>query len=142
MARLHERSKADYRAEKTVLAAGSSPFATFKYAWAGLVWAWTKERNFRVECMIGALAVALALFLKVNPTAIVLATMLVLGLELINSAVEATVDLITPDFHPLARVAKDLAAAAVLMASFGAAVIGLITLGPALWRLLAGYVIG
>jgi diacylglycerol kinase (ATP) len=92
--------------------------------------------------MIGALAVALALFLKVNPTAIVLATMLVLGLELINSAVEATVDLITPDFHPLARVAKDLAAAAVLMASFGAAVIGLITLGPALWRLLAGYVIG
>lgn len=83
----------------------------------------------------GALALALALLLRAPLAPIVLCCALVLSLELVNTALEAVVDLVSPQVHPLAKVAKDAAAAAVLVASIGAALVGLVVLGPALWRL-------
>jgi diacylglycerol kinase (ATP) len=59
---------------------------------------------------------------------IALSISFVLFAELMNTAVEAVVDLVSPDFHPLARIAKDVAAGAVLMAAIGAAVMGYLTL--------------
>lgn len=115
--------------------------ASFAYAAAGLAWAWTHERNFRTEVVVGVLAVALSLALGVNPAPVVLAAILVLGLELVNSAIEATLDLVMPDFHPLAKVAKDLGAAAVMLAAVGAVLVGLLVLGPPLWQWL-GQVLG
>jgi diacylglycerol kinase len=64
----------------------------------------------------------------------------VLILEGLNTAIEALVDLASPSCHPLAKVAKDVAAAMVLMAAIGSVPIGLLILGPPLWRLLAGSV--
>jgi undecaprenol kinase len=61
---------------------------------------------------------------------------LVLSLELINTAIERAVDLVTKDVHPLAKQAKDVAAGAVLVASVGAAVTALIIFGPRLWNVL------
>ena len=61
-----------------------------------------------------------------------------LSLELINTAVEAVVDLASPQLHPLAKVAKDAAAAAVLVAAAGALLVGLVTLAPPLWRWVTG----
>lgn len=70
---------------------------------------------------------------------LVLTVMMVWVAELANTAVEAIVDMVMPRPHPLAKVAKDVAAAAVLTAAAGAVVIGLLLLGPPLWsRLFPG----
>jgi diacylglycerol kinase len=58
--------------------------------------------------------------------------------ELMNTAVERTVDLVSPDEHPLAEAAKDTAAGAVLVASLFAVAVGLVVLAPPLWRALLG----
>lgn len=108
----------------------------FTYAYAGIRYAWRNEPNFRIEITIACLALALSLWLKVSPVAILLISALVLALELLNSALEATINLISPDFHPLAKLAKDAAAGAVLLTSFIAVIIGLVVLGPALLRKL------
>lgn len=81
---------------------------------------------------------ALALALRVPLAPIVLCCALVLSLELLNTSLEAVVDLASPEVHPLAKVAKDAAAAAVLVGSGGALVVGVVVLGPALWRLITG----
>lgn len=58
--------------------------------------------------------------------------------ELINTAIERTVDLVSPDQHPLAKAAKDTAAGAVLVAALFAAFVGWVVLAPPMWRLLFG----
>jgi diacylglycerol kinase len=69
---------------------------------------------------------------------ILLAIALVWMAEFLNTALEAVVDLASPDDHPLAKAGKDVGAAAVLIAALGAALIGLLILGPPLWeRILA-----
>jgi diacylglycerol kinase (ATP) len=106
--------------------------ASFSYAWAGFLFAWKNQRNFRLKVYIGVLALALALWLQVSLVPVLLLIALVLGLELVNTALEAVVDLVSPNYHPLAKAAKDLAAAAVLVASAIAALIGIILFIPAL----------
>ena len=64
---------------------------------------------------------------------IVLAVGLVWMAEFVNTALEAVVDLASPDLHPLAKIGKDVAAAAVLVGAITAVVVGLLVLGPALW---------
>lgn len=73
----------------------------------------------------------LALLLRVSPvefTLLAISILFVLFAELVNTAVEAVVDLVSPGFHPLAKVAKDTAAGAVLVAAIGAAITGYLTL--------------
>ena len=111
---------------------------SFGHALSGLRYAWTHEPNFRIECLVGLAAVALALVLGVSPVPVLLCCALVLSLELVNSALEATIDLVTKELHPLAKLAKDAAAAAVLLASLLAALVGLWVLGPPLWHALSG----
>jgi diacylglycerol kinase (ATP) len=106
----------------------------FFYASRGIAYAWRTERNFRLEVMLGALAVIVALLLRADVVPILLCCALVLSLELINTALEAVVDLVSPTYHPLARITKDVAAGAVLMASAISAVVGATVLLPALWR--------
>jgi len=77
-------------------------------------------------------ALALAWWLNVSAVPILLITALVLTLELLNSALEATIDLISPDFHPLAKLAKDAAAGAVLLSACLSVILGLVVLGPPL----------
>lgn len=109
---------------------------SFGHALTGLRYAWTHEPNFRIECFVGSAAVVLALVLGVSPVPVLLCCALVLSLELVNSALEAAIDLVTKDLHPLAKLAKDAAAAAVLLASLLAALVGVWVLGPPLWRVL------
>lgn len=106
------------------------------YAWAGIVHSYRGQANFRIEVWAGGLALALAVGLRVPPAPILLACALVLGLELLNTALEAVVDLASPQIQPLAKVAKDAAAGAVLVASLGALLVGLAVLGPPLLRLV------
>ncbi|WP_339095325.1 diacylglycerol kinase family protein [Deinococcus sp. VB142] len=108
------------------------------FAWAGVAHTYRSQPNFRIETWAAVVALALALLLRAPLAPIALSCALVLALELVNTAAEALVDLVSPEFHPLAKVAKDTAAAAVLLASFGALLVGLSVLGPPLWVWLAG----
>lgn len=67
---------------------------------------------------------------------------LILALEAVNTAVEAVVDLVSPDYHPLAKIAKDAAAGALVLAVLGSIVIAGIIFGPRLWALIGNSVIG
>jgi len=108
------------------------------FAWQGLRYAWRSEKNFRLEILIGFSALALGAYLGVDLVPIILSCVVVLTLELLNGAIESTIDLLAPGYHPLAKTAKDSAAAAVLIASLGAAIVGLLLLGPPLWHRLIG----
>jgi len=74
--------------------------------------------------------------LDAGPVAVVLSWGFVMAMELLNTAVETVVDLVSPARHPLAGLAKDLAAGAVLIAAVCAAAVNALLLVPALWRLL------
>lgn len=106
------------------------------FAWAGIVHTYRVQANFRIEVWAGVLAVLLTLALRAPLAPILLSCALVLSVELLNTALEAVVDLASPEWHPLAKVAKDAAAGAVLVASVGALLVGLAVLGPPLLRLL------
>lgn len=107
--------------------------SSFRYAFAGLFYVVRSQRNFRIHLTAGALAAALAVLLALRPLEwAVLVTMitLVLTCEMFNTVVEAAVDLASPGYHPLAKVAKDVAAGAVLVTALGAVVVGLFLFLP------------
>lgn len=116
--------------------------ASFRYATQGLAYALASQRNFRLQLVMGGTALALAIWLQLQLLqlgVLVLTVAAVLVLELLNTATEAVVDLaIGRQFHPLARVAKDCAAAAVLVAAIASIVIALLLLSPPLWQRIVG----
>ena len=106
---------------------------SFGFAWTGVAQTWRTEQNFRIEVAAGTLALLLGAILQVNLVPILLCCLVVLSLEIMNSALEAVVNLASPEFHPLAERAKDAAAGAVLLAAIGSVFVGLLVLGPPLW---------
>ena len=113
-------------------ARAASRLASFGYALRGLR-VFVSQPNARIHCVAAAAVVALAWWLGVSHMewmALVLAIVLVMGAEALNTALEYVVDLASPEWHPLARDAKDVAAAAVLLCSVGAAVVGLLVFVP------------
>ena len=111
---------------------------SFGFAWTGVAQTWRSEQNFRVEVLLGLLALALGLFFRVNLIPIMICCLIVLSLEVLNSALEAAIDLLSPEPHPLAKRAKDAGAGAVLVAALGSILVGLWVLGPPLWVWLFG----
>ncbi len=108
------------------------------HAIEGILHAAKTQRHLRYHFYAAAivLTVCYALGLTKNEFLIVaLAVIAVLGAEMLNTAVEAVVDLLEPERHERARAAKDIAAGAVLITAFGAAVIGYIVLFPYLQRI-------
>ncbi len=132
MARIPKRPAQDPRALKGLL-------RSFGFAWQGLAYAWRSQRNFRIEVYLALLALSLAALLGVDPVPVLLLTALVLTLELLNTALEAVVDLASPEEHPLAKAAKDTSAAAVLVASLIALAAGAWLFLPAIARKLLAY---
>ncbi|WP_074033367.1 diacylglycerol kinase family protein [Exiguobacterium sp. AT1b] len=111
----------------------------FRVACEGIFHAIRTERNMRVHLISALLVFAVATWLQTTrmENLILLGWVtLVLSLELMNTAIERAVDLVTKDVRPLAKQAKDVAAGAVLVASVGAAVTALIIFGPRLWNML------
>lgn len=105
----------------------------FRYAFVGLKLAWEEELHFRIEILCAALAVALGVFFRLSPVefALVVASIaLVLMAEAFNTALEELCDKFQPTHDPHIAKIKDLAAAAVLLASVGAFVIGLFIFIP------------
>jgi diacylglycerol kinase (ATP) len=99
---------------------------SFNHAFQGLVHAVRYERNMRIHMAVGLFVLVACLFLNVSRlelVAVVLAIVFVLMAEMINTAVEAVVDIITDEFDPRAKIAKDLAAGGVLLAAINALVV-------------------
>jgi diacylglycerol kinase len=112
---------------------------SFSYAGAGFAYLVRTQPNFRVHLLAAIAVVGTALAVgapAVEIAILALAIGLVMVGEAFNTALEAVVDLASPAVHPLARVAKDVAAASVLIAAAVAASVGLMILGPRLLALL------
>ena len=111
------------------------------HAWSGLVFTFRTQRNARWHVIAALAAIALATWLRIDAVrwAILVLTLgAVCAGETINTTVEALVDLISPDWHERAKVAKDVSAGAVRLLAITAVVVGLLVLGPPLWARLAG----
>jgi diacylglycerol kinase len=114
---------------------------SFRFALAGLAFLLRTQRNARIHVILGAIACGLAAWLRVSRVewaVLVFTIALVLILEGLNTAVEAAIDLASPEIHPLAKAAKDLAAGMVLIAAIASVAVGLLILGPPLWARVFG----
>ncbi len=112
---------------------------SFRYAFSGWWYVIRTQRNAWIHAVVSICVILLGLWLRLVPhdwAIIILAIGMVWTSEFINTALEAVVDLASPQQHYLARVGKDVGAAAVLIAAISSAIIGLLILGPPLWQRL------
>jgi diacylglycerol kinase (ATP) len=110
---------------------------SFRYAFAGIGHVIRTQRNAWIHAVISLSVIGIGAWLRlarIEWALIALAMGVVWAAEIINTALEALVDLAAPEPHPRARIAKDCAAAAVLVTAIMAVVIGLLVLGPPLWE--------
>ncbi|HEX8222088.1 MAG TPA: diacylglycerol kinase family protein [Chloroflexia bacterium] len=116
--------------------------SSFVFAFAGLAYVFRTQRNFRIHIAIALLMslVGWLLGLSLAEWAVFeVMVVVVLAAEMTNTMVEALVDLVSPGYHPLAKVSKDVAAGVVLLTAIGAVVVGLLIFGP---KLLAAVGLG
>lgn len=114
---------------------------SFQYAFDGWWFVLRTQHNAWIHAVITLMVVAVGLWLRLprrDWAVLILTFMAVWIAEFMNTAIEAVVDMTMPNVHPLAKVAKDVAAAAVLVGALGAVLIGLLLLGPPLWQRLFG----
>lgn len=107
----------------------------FNYAVAGVVYAIKSQRNMKIHMLAALLVLGLSIYLRISSREFLIiffAITLVIMAELFNTAIEAAVDLCTKEIHPLARTAKNVAAAAVLMAAVNSIVVAYIIIFPRL----------
>ena len=114
-------------------------YQSFGYAFQGIFTCVREERNMKIHCVAAVFVVIAGVILKISAIewCICLALFgLVMALEHVNTAVEAVVDMVTEEYHPLAKVAKDTAAGAVLIAAIMAAIAGCIIFLPKIAQIL------
>jgi diacylglycerol kinase len=105
----------------------------FAVAINGIIHSFRTEGNFKIQLVAAITAILLGFFFDINQTewvVIILCCMIVLALELMNTAIEKLCDMISKDFNPAIKIVKDTAAGAVLVSSIGSAVAGAIIFGP------------
>lgn len=114
---------------------------SFQYAFDGWWFVLRTQHNAWIHAVITAAVVVVGLWLRLplrDWAVLILTFMAVWMAEFMNTAIEAVVDMTMPEVHPLAKVAKDVAAATVLVGALGAVLVGLLLLGPPLWQRLFG----
>tara|TARA_B100000700_G_scaffold259730_1_gene294783 strand:+ start:124 stop:546 length:423 start_codon:yes stop_codon:yes gene_type:complete len=135
---IRSKSKTSYRnLTRNSWKVSSNLLASFHYAFQGIVYGLITQRNLRIHLFLGTIAFILGLFLDLKSSDFALLALtitIVLVLELLNTSIEALVNLsIGRRFHPLAKIAKDCAAASVLIASISSLLIGCLLLLPPLF---------
>lgn len=110
---------------------------SFKYAWAGVSYAFKTQRNFRIHVFVGALVIGLGFFIELSAVEMAVISLTigaVLTMELLNTAIESVVDLtVKQSYHELAKIAKDCAAAAVLISALVSVGVASSLILPKLW---------
>jgi diacylglycerol kinase (ATP) len=116
----------------------------FRYAFAGWWYVIRTQRNAWIHAVVSIAVMTLSLWLQITPRdwAIIILTIAMVWIaEFLNTALEAVVDLASNhEHHELARVGKDVGAAAVLIAALASVVVGLLVLGPPLWLRILGMI--
>ncbi len=118
-----------------------SRYRSFQYAFSGWWYVIRTQRNAWIHAAASTLVLLVSFWLRLSLqelALIILTIALVWTAEFINTALEAIVDLASPQHHPLAQVGKDVGAAAVLIAALASVCVGLLVLGPPLWQKLFG----
>jgi diacylglycerol kinase len=116
-----------------------SLLASANYAVSGVYFCLRTQRNMRIHVVAGFTAMGLGVWLALpllHLAIVSIVASLVVTMEMANTAIENAVDLATHRRHPLAKIAKDVAAAAVLVSAINALLVGLLLLGPPLWSRL------
>lgn len=116
-------------------------FNSFHYSLEGLHYAYLNEQSMMIHIVVTVLVVILGLLLHLSGTEwLFCLTMIgfVMAAELLNTAIEAVVDMAMPDKHPLAKIAKDTASAAVFVLSIVAFVIGAVIFFPKIYTTIIG----
>ncbi len=106
---------------------------SFGYALSGLRFAWKEDRNIRIHLIAMILVIILSIYFQVNAFEMgILAVMIILVLttEMVNTAIEKTVDLITKEYREEAKIAKDIGAGMVLISAVGAFIVGILIFAP------------
>jgi diacylglycerol kinase len=114
-----------------------SRIASFRHAFHGWWYVLRTQRNAWIHAVVTTLVVFVSLWLGLQArdwAVLIVVIALVWSAEFLNTAIEAVVDLASPVHHPLAKVGKDVGAAAVLIAAGAAVLVGLLILGPPLWQ--------
>lgn len=112
--------------------------AGFRYAFSGLWYTLRTQRNTRVHIVIATLAIAMGILLHISAVEFAMIFVAITGVfiaEMFNTVAELCVDLASPTYHPLAKIAKDVAAGAVLLNAVLSIIIGLLVFGPHLWTI-------
>ncbi|MGB3259464.1 diacylglycerol kinase family protein [Paenisporosarcina sp.] len=107
--------------------------SSFKYAFAGIIHASKRERNFRFHLIAAIVVILTGIFSHLSTIEWIILILCISGmlsLELVNSALERVVDLASPDIHVLAKLAKDMSAGAVLVFACASAIIGILIFLP------------
>ncbi len=115
-------------------------FKSFLYAGRGIRWVLSSQRNMRIHLAVAFIVFSAVAWFKINSSElamVIFAVALVMVAEMINSAMERIIDIVSPDDRPLAGLAKDVAAGAVLLAAFFSVVIGLLVFLPHVKKWLA-----
>lgn len=113
--------------------------ASFGHAFRGVGSALRSEVHLRFHALATVVTIGVGFYFGISGlewALVALAVGTVWSAELVNTAVEAVVDLVSPEYHPLAGKAKDVAAGAVLITAGAALVVGLLVFGPRVWALL------
>jgi diacylglycerol kinase len=106
---------------------------SFGYALEGISYLIRTQRSAQIEITVGAAVIVFAVWLRITAlewAVLILAMALVLALEALNTAIELAVTLASPQRHPLAKAAKDVSAAMVLIAAIASIAVGLIVFAP------------
>ena len=114
-------------------------YQSFGYAFQGIFTCIRKERNMKIHCAVAVLVVIAGAIFQISAIEWCICLVLfglVMALEHVNTAVEAVVDMVTEEYHPLAKIAKDTAAGAVLIAAIMAAIAGCIIFLPKIAEML------
>ncbi len=117
------REDADVRHTRSV-----SLIRSFEYAFEGISYLIRTQRNARIELAVGLVVLVVAVWVHVTPVewaVLALTIALVLALEALNTALELAITLASPERHPLAKAAKDVSAAMVLIAAIGSVLVGI-----------------
>jgi len=105
----------------------------------GIARSFAEERNLRIQVAVAVAALALSVWLGTGTAIVALCCALVIGSELLNTALERLADALQPDPNALVGAAKDAAAGAVLVCAVTAVLVGLLSMGPALLERLRGW---
>lgn len=106
---------------------------SFRNAFDGIKTAFRTQRNLRIHLLAGALVIFLSILLRVSTAEfliLLLTILIVLVTELFNTAIEFTINLVSPEYNNLAKKAKDISAATVLIAALFAVLVGIMIFAP------------